>query len=104
MDAFANDPGDSYIPFMKLTPGYWQFKRNAFKAGDKLIAFYRRKIQAAKDKLASGKEPTDFVTCYLSEIESITNVDSKIKEDWTIQVSNVISHSNMLQLSTYLPC
>ena len=57
-----------------------------FSAGGRLIKFYRKKIAEARQKLESGEEAADFVTCYLKEIESIENTDVKIKEDWTIQV------------------
>ena len=85
-DAFGNDPGGGYIPLIRFTPSYWKVQKLAYEAGGTLIAFYRRKIKAAQEKLASGEEPSDFVTCYLKEIENIDKVDSKIKEDWTIQV------------------
>ena len=58
-----------------------------FSAGGRLIKFYRKKIVEARQKVESGEEPADFVTCYLKKIESINTADVRIKEDWIIQVN-----------------
>ena len=86
----GDDVGECYFPLMKLTSSHRAAVKKVREASNTLIPFFRKKIEEAKDRLESGEEASDFITCYLKEIKSINNVNSRLKEDWTLQVDHVL--------------
>ncbi len=88
---FAGGTDAVFIPILQFSSTFKQGMKNLHKAGNKLITFYKRKIDDGKQKLSNGEEPSDFVTQYLVEVGKIVDNGSergrgKIQEDWLIQV------------------
>ncbi len=74
-----------YAPWLRF------FVREAdeqrFKSGKTLVDFYQKKIDEAKEKIASGNcDGKDFVSQYVMELQKSGKEVPRITEDWTHQV------------------
>ena len=75
------------IPLLEWLPENRKYRRDLNIAGDKLKAFYKERIEEARQRVKTDHDPRDFVALYIKEVEKIPIPKAtKIQEDWTIQV------------------
>ncbi len=74
-----------YAPLLR----FFVTKANQLRqeGGQKLIDFYQRKVDEAKDKVASGKsDGNDFISQYLMELQKSGTEVPRITQDWAHQI------------------
>ena len=82
---FIGETDAHVMPIVKHFPFVKKAMKDLFDKGKAMQTFYQRMIEEGRKKLASGEEPSDFITHYLQEMEK---TEAKIKEDWLHQLTS----------------